>query len=144
MFVQRASLRMDHGYVFILCRSGNLKNTRSTLNTHGEYKVVPKVPYRFSYVFEDDVGKRSKLMIEDWETGMLYFNCIKRADGNEKVAISKVREKYYDDFAITKDLHFFIGTTLKFHNIAPNPFLIVGTFHPPIPRAEQQMNLFDT
>jgi len=121
-----------------------LKNTRSTLNTHGEYKVVPKVPYRFSYVFEDDVGKRSKLMIEDWETGMLYFNCIKRADGNEKVAISKVREKYYDDFAITKDLHFFLGTTLKFHNIAPNPFLIVGTFHPPIPRAEQQMNLFDT
>ena len=108
-----------------------------------EYKVVPKVPYKFSYKFEDDSGRQSSLMIEDWETGMLYFNCLKRAEGNEHVAIEKVRQRYYDDFALTKDLHFYLGTTLKFHNVAPNPFLIIGTFHPPIPSAEQQISLFD-
>jgi len=109
-----------------------------------EYRVGPKVPYRFSYVFEDNVGKRSKLTIADWETGMLYFHCLKRTDGNEQIAVSKVREKYYDDFALNKDLHFFLGTTLKFHKIAPNPFLIVGTFHPPKLQPKQQMQLFDT
>jgi hypothetical protein len=29
-----------------------------------EFKVVPKVPYKFSYVFKDDSGKTSKLMID--------------------------------------------------------------------------------
>ena len=90
-----------------------------------EYKVVPKVPYKFSYIFEDDSGRQSTLMIEDWETGMLYFNCLKRAKGNENEAISKIRQKYFDDF-ITKDLHFFLGTTLKFHMVSKTPFLIIA------------------
>jgi len=108
-----------------------------------EYKAVPKVPYKLSYRFEDDSGKQSTLKIEDWETGMLYWNCLKHAKGNERVALEKVRQKYYDDFAITKDLHFFLGTALKFHNVSPNPFMIIGTFHPPMPSTEQQMSLFD-
>ncbi|MCL1794507.1 MAG: hypothetical protein FWG34_11635 [Oscillospiraceae bacterium] len=105
-----------------------------------EYKVVPKVPYKFSYKFEDDSGRQSTLMIEDWETGMLYFHCLERADGDESVAIAKVREKYYNDFALTKDLHFFLGTTLEFHMISKSPFLIIGTFHAPI---NSQISLFD-
>lgn len=105
-----------------------------------EYKVVPKVPYKFSYKFEDDSGKQSMLMIEDWETGMLYFHCLESADGNESVAIAKVREKYYNDFVLTKDLHFFLGTTLEFHMISKSPFLIIGTFHAPI---NSQISLFD-
>jgi hypothetical protein len=40
--------------------------------------------------------------------------------------------KYFDDFANTKDLHFFLGTTAQFHKIAPNPFIIIGTFQPKI------------
>ena len=32
-----------------------------------EFKVVRKVPYKFSYKFEDDTGKQSTMMIEDWE-----------------------------------------------------------------------------
>lgn len=108
-----------------------------------EYRVVPKVPFKFSFRFEDDNGKQSTLMIEDWETGMLYWNCLQRANGNEHVAKEKVRQKYYNDFALTKDLHFFLGTTLKFHNVAPNPFLIIGTFQPPMPAAEQQVTIFD-
>ncbi len=50
--------------------------------------------------------------------------------GDEPVALQKVREKYFDEFQ-TKDLHFFLGTTLQFHGIAPNPFVIIGVF--PIP-----------
>ena len=31
-----------------------------------------------------------------------------------------------------KNLHFFLGTTLKWHQKrARNPFIIVGTYHPP-------------
>lgn len=108
-----------------------------------EYKVVPKVPYKFSYKFEDDIGRQSTLMIEDWETGMLYFHCLERADGNESVATAKVREKYYNDFALTKDLHFFLGTTLEFHMVSKNPFVIIGTFHAPIPISNSQISLFD-
>ncbi|MHB1484475.1 MAG: hypothetical protein ACYCYI_07390 [Saccharofermentanales bacterium] len=106
-----------------------------------EYSVVNKVPYKFSYKFIDDSGNVSTLMIEDWEIGMLYFNCLRRADGNENVAIAKVKAKYFDEFT-KKDLYFFLGTTLKFHNIAPNPFIIIGIFCPPIPLPNKQISLF--
>jgi len=99
-----------------------------------EFRVVNKVPYRFSYTFEDDAGKTATLMIEDWEIGMLYFNCLSRANYDEKTAVEKVREKYMVEFA-KKDLYFFLGTTKQFHNIAPNPFIIIGVFYPP--REEQ-------
>ncbi len=107
-----------------------------------EYRVVPKVPYKFSYTFEDDTGKRSTLMIEDWEIGMLYFNCLKGANGDETVAIAKVRQKYYDEF-INKDLHFFLGTTLRNHFVSVNPFVIVGVFYPPMPSENPQLSLFE-
>ena len=107
-----------------------------------EYKVVPKVPYKFSYKFEDDNGRQSTLMIEDWEIGMLYFNCLKRANGDETIAINNVRKKYFDDF-IKRDLFFFLGTILKHHNVSKSPFIIVGVFYPPFSSPDQQMNLFD-
>lgn len=92
---------------------------------------MPKVPYKFSYRFKDAEGKSSKLMIEDWEIGQLYLNCAKK-HGEEK-AIKMVRQKYFDDFAKTKDLHLFLGTTHEWHvKKAPNPFVIIGTFHPPV------------
>ena len=96
-----------------------------------EFKIVPKVPYKFSYKFEDNVGKQSTLMIEDWETGMLYMKCLKAANGDESVAIAKVREKYFDYF-LTRDLYFFMGTTKQHHNLAKNPFIIIGAFYPPM------------
>ena len=80
------------------------------------------------------------MMIEDWEIGMLFFNCLKRAMGNETEAIAKVKEKYFDSF-IKKDLHFFLGTTKQFHNVSPNPFIVVGVFYPPI--TSQQTSLFE-
>lgn len=107
-----------------------------------EFKVVQKVPYKFSYLFEDDSGKKSKLMIEDWEIGMLYFNCLKKAKENESIAISKVKEQYLNNF-LKRDLYFFLGTTKKFHNVSPNPFIIIGVFYPPAPSPFQQLSLFD-
>lgn len=95
------------------------------------FRVAKKLPYEFSYVFTSEDGKMRKLMIEDWELGMLYWNCLEKADGDENVACQKVREKYFDEMAMKKDLYFFLGTTKKFHNISPNPFIIIGTFYPP-------------
>lgn len=95
-----------------------------------DFKLVRKLPYKFSYRFEDDVGKESTLMIEDWEIGQLYWNC-HREYGQEQ-ALEKVRQKYMDDFARTKDLYLFLGTTYLHHvRRARNPFVIIGTFHPP-------------
>ena len=107
-----------------------------------EFKVVQKVPYKFSYKLEDDAGRQSTMMIEDWEIGMLYFNCLKQAKGDEIKAVSKVREKFFDKF-IAGDVHFFLGTTKQFHNVAPNPFIIIGVFYPPVPHPDLQINIFD-
>jgi hypothetical protein len=99
--------------------------------TDNNAEVVRKLPYKFSYRFEDNKGKSSHLMIEDWEIGALYWNLVAQHEGNENRAIAGVRAKYFDDFAKTKDLHLFLGTTFEFHlKNAPNPFVIIGTFHP--------------
>ena len=103
-----------------------------------DFKRMPKLPYKFSYKFVDAEGKASTLMIEDWEIGQLYWNCLEGSD--EKTAVEKVRQKYMDDFANKKDLHLFLGTTYEWHvRKARNPFVIIGTFHPPF---EKQASLF--
>jgi len=104
-----------------------------------EFQIVKKIPYTFKYHFRDSSGKESNLMIEDWETGQLFWNCLQRHEGDEQRAIEDVRRKYFDDFAQTKDLYFFLGTTLQYHKRAPNPFIIVGTFHP---KKEEQLRMF--
>jgi len=123
-----------------LSRQQNLFQTPKEIEE--EFKTVRKVPYKFSYQFKDDSGKQSTMMIEDWEIGMLYFNCLQRAGGDENVAIARVREKYFDIF-IKRDLHFFLGTTKQFHNVAPNPFIIVGAFYPPMLSPNKQISMFD-
>ena len=102
------------------------------------FKVIDKLPYSFSYKFEDAAGKKSELQVLDWEAGALYWNCLWAADGDEPKALAKVRQKYLDEFC-TKDLHFFLGTTQQFHFVAPNPWVIVGVL--PIPH-EKQLDLF--
>jgi hypothetical protein len=65
-----------------------------------------------------------------WEVGQLYWNCV----GNyktEQEALMKVKQKYFDEFVSKKDLYFFVGTTLRYHSWGKNPFIIIGTFHPP-------------
>lgn len=97
------------------------------------FEVVNKLPYKFSYKFKDDEGTISKLMIEDWEIGALYWNSIKRHQGHvqERKACEDVKKKYWNDFALTKDLYLFLGTVYESHaKNYPNPFVIIGTFHP--------------
>lgn len=108
-----------------------------------EFKVVRKLPYKFSYNFIDDEGTESTLMIEDWEIGMLYFNCLKKSNGDEKKAIEDVKQKYFIDFVNKKDLYFFLGTTKANHYVSKNPFIIIGVFYPPKQSENLQISFFD-
>lgn len=107
-----------------------------------QFEVVRKLPYKFSYQFEDSLGKKSKLMIEDWEVGALYWNCLKKSGGDEEAALIKVREKYWEKFVLSgrHNLALVLGTTLEHHNKkSPNPFVIISVFYPGL---ERQMRLF--
>lgn len=108
-------------------------------NEEGAFEVVRKLPYKFSYVFSDNKGRKSQMMIEDWEIGQLFWNCLEKYNGNEKKAIADVRAKYFEDFAKKKDLYFFLGTTQLHHYVSHNPFIIIGTFHP---KKDPQTSLF--
>ena len=97
----------------------------------GHKKLVRKLPYKFSYRFFSEGDKEPrKMMIEDWEIGALFWNCLYRTDGDEQAAVELVKQKYLEEFS-EKDLYLFVGTTKQFHNVAPNPFVIIGVFYPP-------------
>lgn len=46
-------------------------------NIYEDFKIVKKLPYEFRYKFTTDDGQTRDLMIEDWEVGMLYWNCLR-------------------------------------------------------------------
>jgi hypothetical protein len=94
------------------------------------FEVVKKLPFKFSFVFEGTDAVKRKMMIEDWEVGALFWKQFKKYDGDEARACLDVKKKYFDDFAKTKDLYFYLGTTQVHHYTGRNPFMIVGTFHP--------------
>ena len=107
-----------------------------------QFEVVKKLPYKFSYQFEDCQGKKSKLMIVDWEIGALYWNCLKDSDGDEQIALDKVKMTYWDKFVKSgkHELSLVLGTTLEHHNKKSlNPFVIISVFYPGLDR---QMRLF--
>ena len=104
----------------------------------GPRAPVDKIPYKFKYQFEDEAGKVSTMAIEDWEIGALYRNCLADAEGDESIAVEKVREKYEKDFMHNKDIVLFLGTTLKHHRARhTNPFTIIGVFYPPLQPQQQ-------
>jgi hypothetical protein len=102
-------------------------------SAHGrELQVVHKLPYKYYYRFLTDGDERPRrMMIEDWEIGALYWNCLAQTEGDEVAANELVRRKYEEEF-LNKDLYFFVGTTLAHHIKAPNPFVIIGVFYPPV------------
>lgn len=92
---------------------------------------IDKIPYKFKYQFEDDAGRSSTMTIEDWEIGALYRNCLAAAEGNESVAVDKVRHRYETQFLAKNDVTLFLGTTLEHHRKRhSNPFTIIGVFYP--------------
>jgi len=92
--------------------------------------VADKLPYKFSYVFEDETGREATFMIEDWEIGALYWNSLRVNAGSEIKAKEAVIKKYYLEFVGKKDIYFFLGTTRQWHLVSPNPFVIIGIFYP--------------
>ncbi len=101
--------------------------------------LIRKLPWKFSYTIEDDAGKRSTMMIEDWEIGELYWNCLKNSNSPTE-GVEKVRQKYLTEFT-TKDLYLYLGTTRKYDRWASNPFVIIGVFYPPI-QQQRELDLF--
>ncbi|MDI2113087.1 hypothetical protein [Commensalibacter nepenthis] len=119
----------DENYKYVLAQSNLFE-----IEEYKKVWLMPLLSKKFFYIFEDEQGKKSKLLIEDWEICQLYLNC-KRREPTEEMAIQKVKEKYWDNFAFKKDLHFFLGTTLQWHRRrAKNPFVITGVFYPPLPK----------
>lgn len=102
--------------------------------------LIPKLPYKFFYKFQDETGKVRRLMIEDWEIGALYWKSLGQTEGNEAKALEKVRFKYEEEFLTKKEIYFFLGTTKQWHmRRAYNPFVIIGIFYP---KLELQTKLF--
>jgi len=105
------------------------------------FKVVKKLPYKFSYIFTTEDGKERKMMIEDWELGMLYWNCLAAANEDEIAACQKVKERYLDMMVKGLDFYFLMGTTLAHHCVSTNPFIIIGTFYPK--HSDPELPLFE-
>lgn len=95
-----------------------------------KFEVVRKLPYKFSYVAVDNMGREATMMVEDWELGQLFWRQLAKHEGNEAKACADVKLKYFDNFAKTKDLYLFLGTTKSNHHVSNNPFMIIGTFYP--------------
>lgn len=98
-----------------------------------------KVPWKFHYRFRcDDARCRGnhRMMIEDWETGALYWNCVDKGATPDEAA-AKVKAKFLDQMcAKDKDTHFFVGTIL-----GHGTWVVIGVFWPdkgePSPLFEQ-------
>ena len=122
---------------------GQIRQLRATnlfsMENEDLFDIVRKLPYKFSYLIADTKGNESNMMIEDWEIGQLYWRCLAKHEGNEAKAVDDVRKKYYDDFAKTKDLYLFLGTSKLHHFTSKNPFMVIGTFHP---KREIQTSIF--
>ena len=106
-------------------QQGSLFETEQPLS-----RLARKLPYKFRYEFEDDEGRVSRMMIEDWELGALYWKELDRL-GDESKAVESVKKKFLEGIVENHDIHFFLGTTLEWDARGTNPFLIVGVFYPP-------------
>lgn len=94
-----------------------------------EVQNLRKLPYTFRVKFRcADSPKPHEIMIEDWETGTLYWNCCEWGKVSDEIALPKMREKYLGDVLnlAKRDVRLFMGTT----NVKPT-WLIIGVFAPP-------------
>lgn len=97
-----------------------------------------KVPWKFQYKFtcDDDRCTGHQMMIEDWEVGALYWNCVDRGDSPEEAA-QKVKQKFLGQICgDDRDTHFFVGTVL-----GHGTWVVIGVYWPKYP-PESPPNLF--
>ena len=102
-------------------------------------EAAQKIPFIFRYRFKDSEGKVLRMMVEDWEIGMLYINSMKspKCHGCSEEAAKMTVERYMK-FAQERDMFFFLGTSWKNQQRnAPNPFLIVGVYYPKKPKIDK-------
>lgn len=87
-----------------------------------------KVPWKFHYRFRCDDQRckgNHRMMIEDWEAGALYWNCVDKGD-SPAAAAAKVKQKFLDQMCAPEiDTHFFVGTVLGHET-----WVIIGVFWP--------------
>jgi hypothetical protein len=109
-----------------------------------QVEQLRKLPVIFRVKFRcKDSEKPHEIMIEDWETGVLFWNCRWKGD-SEEAAIAKVREKYVGDVLnlAKRDVRLFMGTIM-----AKNTWLVIGVFAPPKRKKQvdmgRQQSLFD-
>lgn len=102
-----------------------------------------KVPFKFHYSFEcDDQACKGthRMMIEDWEVGALFWNCVGSGATHEE-ACQKVKHKFLEQICAPDcDTHFFVGTILSH----PKSWVIIGAFYPKIKTlsTDSQLPLF--
>ncbi len=66
---------------------------------------------------------------DDWELGQYYWQCYSKAT---ELGVARRVRRRYEDLINIKRLQFFVGTTRNHHDIALNPFVIVGAFNLPV------------
>ena len=109
-------------------QKNNIFFDKTTLDYN--FSFAEKIPYKFRYHFLTEDGQERKIMVEDWEIGQLFRNCLKTSQDVEQ-AKQKVVDKYMH-MATTKNLYFFMGTSYQWQKRkAPDPYLIIGVFCPP-------------
>ncbi len=113
-------------------RSQKLKILKQQISKEQAERLVKAVPFKFYYTFVDQLGKRSKLQILDWEIYQLCRKLI-RIYGTRRAKIANIlREKYLNQLPKTRDIYLFLGTSKYWHiRRSNNPFMIVGIFYPP-------------
>ncbi len=120
-----------------------LKQQRLWENRKASKEPPRKVPFKFHYRFECDDPRchgSHKMMIEDWEIGALYWNCVDRGYSPADACL-KVKQKFLEEICgPDKDTYFYVGTVL-----AHGTWVVIGTFWPKMtePRNLQTPLLFD-
>jgi hypothetical protein len=91
-------------------------------------RTLRKLPYRFRLSFEDMTGTRHKLLVLDWEIGVLFLNEVKRK-GSEEAALESVRYKIEEQiFATTNDPYVILGNMN--HQYKTKQLAVIGFVYP--------------
>lgn len=95
--------------------------------------LVKKLPVDVYYsFFTENDPKRYRFMVTDWESGALYWRCVREYSNEWEVYFRKKLEIEFQK----KDLHLLMGTMHQY----PDQWLIIGLVYPP--RGSRQPYLF--